>query len=534
MKKNIFKKIITLTYLIIFLFSLFAPLNQIFADSPFRILIPKVAIKTDEYTTITAQMSLSTLEGRPVKFISSPAVEGFNGQTCTLNKDSSGIWSCIVNFKSSAKGIYAIQASVSSIQTGQTYLSENISVGVTGTDNPPPPPPTDPQGTCTIKKISNSVNFSIFKLPTQMTKIDCYKEENPKCTSSDPTLATNTPCTIVLSWDIPSSTGPLGDCVPADGVGPPNQTTQVNCQPPNVWSAAGSTSDSLYHFLAPLPCTGTPESGCVDGKLVTFDPTQENNLGTYLNLIIKIFIGISAVLAVIMIVMGGIEYMTSELISNKEHGKEKITHAILGLLLALGAYTLLYTINPDILRTDLTSLEKVTVEVILGSNSIYIKPAADSARCVPVTSGPCTTTNLSSIFGSKAEAMSKICNIESGGNAASVSKTDKGSDNTPFSFGLFQINLLANGSIIKGANGESCSNLFVRNDGSPISGGNYIKKDSSGKFYYDARLAPNKQNTYNNCKATLLDPVKNIQIAKQLPLTAWKYSDYGVCPSAFN
>jgi hypothetical protein len=50
--------------------------------------------------------------------------------------------------------------------------------------------------------------------------------------------------------------------------------------------------------------------------------------------------------------MGGIEYMTSELVSSKEAGKERIRDALFGLLLALGAWTLLYTINPDLLKSD--------------------------------------------------------------------------------------------------------------------------------------------------------------------------------------
>lgn len=109
---------------------------------------------------------------------------------------------------------------------------------------------------------------------------------------------------------------------------------------------------SYYYTLAPLPCVGDDTNGCRDGKLATYDPTNTDGgaLGGYLNLMIKLFIGICAVLSVIMIVMGGIEYMTTELISSKEEGKKRITQAILGLLLALGAWTLLYTINPDLLN----------------------------------------------------------------------------------------------------------------------------------------------------------------------------------------
>ena len=102
-----------------------------------------------------------------------------------------------------------------------------------------------------------------------------------------------------------------------------------------------------YQLLTPLPDPSSPGN-----QITTFDPTNDKALGHYLNVILKIFIGICAVLAMVMIVLGGIEYMTSELISSKESGKKKITGAIFGLILALGSYALLNTINPKLLITD--------------------------------------------------------------------------------------------------------------------------------------------------------------------------------------
>jgi len=107
-----------------------------------------------------------------------------------------------------------------------------------------------------------------------------------------------------------------------------------------------------YNALAQLPCP-SGVSGC-SGNNTSYPVTGD--LSGYLNTAIAIFIGICAVLAVIMIIIGGLEYMTSELISNKEHGKERITNAIFGLLLALGAWTILNTINPNLLKTDLSNM----------------------------------------------------------------------------------------------------------------------------------------------------------------------------------
>lgn len=144
-------------------------------------------------------------------------------------------------------------------------------------------------------------------------------------------------------------------------VGAPNYNNLTPSSTPS-----STPVDLKYTLLAPLPCP-PDAAGCdSDGKFTTFDPTNADAaFGGYLNLMITIFIGLCAVLAVIMIVAGGIEYMTTDLVSSKEAGKERIKNAILGLLLALGAWTLLNQINPDLLDVSLRSLEDVTVEVII-------------------------------------------------------------------------------------------------------------------------------------------------------------------------
>ena len=61
-------------------------------------------------------------------------------------------------------------------------------------------------------------------------------------------------------------------------------------------------------------------------------------------------IGVGAVLALGAITWGGIKISTSELAHQKEDGKEWIKSAIFGLILLLGAFLILSTINPEILR----------------------------------------------------------------------------------------------------------------------------------------------------------------------------------------
>jgi hypothetical protein len=54
-----------------------------------------------------------------------------------------------------------------------------------------------------------------------------------------------------------------------------------------------------------------------------------------------------------MILLGGVQYMTSEAMGSKEAGKEKIKNALWGLRLAIISWLILSTINPDLLNISI-------------------------------------------------------------------------------------------------------------------------------------------------------------------------------------
>ena len=157
-------------------------------------------------------------------------------------------------------------------------------------------------------------------------------------------------------------------------------------EPKNILPAEPKVNtDTTYTPLAPLP--GFPEE---------FDtlPSKTNQcpFGNYLNIMIKLVIGIAAVLAMVMIVMGGIEYMTSDLISSKEAGKDTIKNALLGLFIALGAYLILNTINPKLLSACLDNLPVATIEILPATEEqkAEINRKTSSAGCKIVETGPCS------------------------------------------------------------------------------------------------------------------------------------------------
>jgi hypothetical protein len=119
-------------------------------------------------------------------------------------------------------------------------------------------------------------------------------------------------------------------------------------------------NNTVYKMLAPL---GTIT--CMDWSTPK-DPNSKcigNNIGEYLNFIFKFLIGLCAALAVIMLIISGITYMGDESVFGKTEAKSKMFSAILGLLIALGAYALLNTINPDLTGVNGLKIDQVSAEI---------------------------------------------------------------------------------------------------------------------------------------------------------------------------
>jgi len=130
-------------------------------------------------------------------------------------------------------------------------------------------------------------------------------------------------------------------------------------------------AQASYVPLAPLP-------GIAAGQAVP-------PLSQYLNIVFSLGISVAAGLAVLMIVIGGIQYMSTDAVGGKEDAKGRITSALWGLLLALCSYLILYTINPDLLNTSLTSMGTIGASGIIPLTPVAGSP--DQYGYVGDTSG---------------------------------------------------------------------------------------------------------------------------------------------------
>ena len=186
-------------------------------------------------------------------------------------------------------------------------------------------------------------------------------------------------------------------------------------------------SAAEYTLIAPLPNTNTAP-----------------DFTTYLQALFPFLLSIAAGLAFVMIVIGGIFYITSAgnpaAISS---AKDRIKAALIGLLIAVSSYLIINAINPNLLNLDFSgSLTPITAT---SGTSGTTSSSSGGGSCTPITNGPCSVASLgSSCFGSVASEASSICNVESGGIPTAESTIDITADGHSFSIGLFQINLTAN------------------------------------------------------------------------------------------
>ncbi|MES2409509.1 MAG: pilin [Patescibacteria group bacterium] len=145
-------------------------------------------------------------------------------------------------------------------------------------------------------------------------------------------------------------------------------------------------SKKTYTFLILLliaSCFGVYEYASADGYValtpitgLTTLPvgTNPGSSGTgfsgYLKMLYTWGVAGASGLAVVMIMWGGVEYMTSAGGGGVEEAKKRIQSAITGLLLALGSYLILYTVNRDLLRLDFT-LSQLAPIVVKSAGAQY-------------------------------------------------------------------------------------------------------------------------------------------------------------------
>lgn len=105
-----------------------------------------------------------------------------------------------------------------------------------------------------------------------------------------------------------------------------------------------------YVPLEPLPtlpgCYGpNPPANCVNPSTQSFASAMPS--------IFKLLIGAGALVAIIILVLGALTYMFSDIAGNKKRAIDRIRNAMWAIVLLLSSYLILYTVNPDLVMFKL-------------------------------------------------------------------------------------------------------------------------------------------------------------------------------------
>lgn len=275
------------------------------------------------------------------------------------------------------------------------------------------------------------------------------------------------------------------------------------------FASAQTTGPFNYVPLEKIPGSDKETSGVTD-------------FYTYVSAIYKFGIWAVGIVALFMLVFGGYTYITSAgNNSSMETAKKIITDAIVGIIMALTAYLLLYVINPDLVR-----MKKLAPVAGIPGAQVPVTPVPGvpgAGTCSTLSTGPCSVESLrSTCFSSDPEKWSAICNKESGGKETLVSNTDKCQDGTKFSVGLFQINMVNSAGSVPGCSGifststsggdPSCSK-YGKSQGSCLA----CTTNSAGTGYCSSwNCSVKDSGAYGSCLSNLENSTTNINLACSL------------------
>ena len=163
-------------------------------------------------------------------------------------------------------------------------------------------------------------------------------------------------------------------------------TSSVDTSPTSTTSSLSSVStkkDFIYPQLN------------VDIPTVSFSKIAESNgyitvnfLGEWIAGIYKYMLGFAATIAVIMLMIGGVEYIISLEGKNVSKAKTRINKALTGIVLLACVYMMLYLVNPDLVILGGLELKSIDAVAYItesgdtnGTSSINISESPGEILC---------------------------------------------------------------------------------------------------------------------------------------------------------
>ncbi len=97
--------------------------------------------------------------------------------------------------------------------------------------------------------------------------------------------------------------------------------------------------------------------------------TTASDLGDYINKMYVYLLGFAVIVCIVMIMIGGTQYVLAAGSGNITEAKKRMTNAVIGLVLLMFATTILFTVNPHLIALELPSIPKVRSVVFYDENT---------------------------------------------------------------------------------------------------------------------------------------------------------------------
>ncbi len=117
---------------------------------------------------------------------------------------------------------------------------------------------------------------------------------------------------------------------------------------------------------------GTGSNGCAVGEVCVY------TINYYINAMYRYGAGVAVTFAIVLIMIGGVQYMVGSAVGTIDAAKKRMWNAVIGLVLVLSTHSILTFVNPEITSFRPLGLETVpressyTIETRKGGSPIYL------------------------------------------------------------------------------------------------------------------------------------------------------------------
>jgi hypothetical protein len=136
------------------------------------------------------------------------------------------------------------------------------------------------------------------------------------------------------------------------------QIEGLSNEDPTLISSSGTTVDTTKQLLTPTLNVPIPD--------LTFSPILDDGnaltisfIGEYISGLYKYLLGVATLIAIVMIMIGGLQYTFAASGGEVGKAKKRITDAATGLVLLLSVYMILYAVNPQLVGLGPITLENI-------------------------------------------------------------------------------------------------------------------------------------------------------------------------------